>query len=418
MAHIPQKNILSFFNFFHMSGSLYYHIPTASLWKIEGSSLSELLRDISKIYEDERLPAKNIQTNIRYAEEIYIDKLTFILTTGCNLACKYCYTNDIYKTKSHELMSKKTARIALQKIRKLSNKSFRFIQFFGGEPLFNIDTMKYIISHLKQNNFKYVKYILNTNGTLIDTDTAQFLAENIDLIYISLDGPKRINDLNRVFLNGEGTYEIVVKGLKEILNKPRKGKIIAEVTYTHKHIESKVSMVDVWTHIKSLGFDDVYIVWEFSLKNSKEYYAHIFTQMKELMKYLGQNNKEAQSLNEWRGLLSANLISPWPCMAGIDTLTVDPRGDVFPCYWLMYPNFNMGNILKNFPDEKFWSIRESLLNNTKSESKKCHSCWLRYTCKQCLGKRYLIKGDISAPYDEECKIIKSISKYYSHFIEG
>jgi uncharacterized protein len=55
---------------------------------------------------------------------------------------------------------------------------------------------------------------MTTNGTLLTTEIIRFLQDhNISLI-ISLDGPKEINDKNRVFANGLGTFETVMKQIE------------------------------------------------------------------------------------------------------------------------------------------------------------------------------------------------------------
>lgn len=92
------------------------------------------------------------------------------------------------------------------------------ILFYGGEPLLNFKLIKQVVEYLEKLN-ESVKFEIVTNGSLITIDIANFFRKRNFLIGVSLDGPKCVNDQNRVFLaNNEGTYDVVIPKLK-ILNK-------------------------------------------------------------------------------------------------------------------------------------------------------------------------------------------------------
>ena len=69
--------------------------------------------------------------------------------------------------------------------------------FQGGEPtLAGLDFYRLLLDLQKKYNSKQVQIIntLQTNGTLITEEWAQFLGENRFLVGLSLDGPKEIHD--------------------------------------------------------------------------------------------------------------------------------------------------------------------------------------------------------------------------------
>jgi len=56
---------------------------------------------------------------------------------------------------------------------------------------------------------KPISFTITTNGSLLTEEMVEeFLKYNTKLT-ISLDGPKQIQDKNRVYLDGSGTYDIV-----------------------------------------------------------------------------------------------------------------------------------------------------------------------------------------------------------------
>ena len=60
-------------------------------------------------------------------------------------------------------------------------------------------------------------YMIKTNGTLIDEDIMFFLMDNDFDVQISLDGCREANDMNRVYMNQEGSYEDVIKVINKFL---------------------------------------------------------------------------------------------------------------------------------------------------------------------------------------------------------
>lgn len=150
--------------------------------------------------------------------------ITFIVTKDCQLVCKYCY---LVGKNPNEKMTLDVAKKAVDKI--LENSYFfneeRVVwDFIGGEPLLEIDLITNIVdyiemrlealSHHWKNNYGIR---ITTNGLLYKSQKVQnFISkyQNILNLSISIDGTKRKQDLNRVFPNGKGSYDIVSKSVK------------------------------------------------------------------------------------------------------------------------------------------------------------------------------------------------------------
>jgi uncharacterized protein len=59
-----------------------------------------------------------------------------------------------------------------------------------------------------------VAHSIQTNGTLIDDAWCDFFAEHHINIGVSIDGPERLNDRNRVTRAGRGTFEKTIAGIR------------------------------------------------------------------------------------------------------------------------------------------------------------------------------------------------------------
>lgn len=149
--------------------------------------------------------------------------ITFIVTKDCQLVCKYCY---LVGKNVHERMSFDVAKKAIDKI--LSVPSLfpeeRVVwDFIGGEPLLEIDLISDIVHYI----FKQLGTLnhhwngkcgirITTNGILYNAKKVQdFINKYHDIlnISISIDGTKQKQDLNRIFPNGCGSYDIVSKNV-------------------------------------------------------------------------------------------------------------------------------------------------------------------------------------------------------------
>jgi len=148
---------------------------------------------------------------------VNISGFRLILTEKCNLRCKHCY---VYKNDKE--MSRETLLDSIDKsVEFAANKDFIY-HFFGGEPLLRFDLIKLAVERInqyhKEGKIKNPIYRITTNGTLITDEMAKFFAEHSFGVGISLDGWKSLNDKIRIYANGKGTYDDVVRGF-EILKK-------------------------------------------------------------------------------------------------------------------------------------------------------------------------------------------------------
>ncbi|HHW01310.1 MAG TPA: anaerobic sulfatase maturase [Thermoanaerobacterales bacterium] len=144
-------------------------------------------------------------------------------SSNCNLRCKYCFYQSIAETrniKSYGIMNTETLEIIVKKFLDYAEHECTFA-FQGGEPtIVGLKFYEKLLECQKKYNYKRIKInnALQTNGMLIDDEWAKFLANNNFLVGISLDGPKDINDANRVDPDGKGSFNAIMKTV-DLFNK-------------------------------------------------------------------------------------------------------------------------------------------------------------------------------------------------------
>lgn len=138
----------------------------------------------------------------------------------CNMRCSYCYYLDKGKYSSSAVQSRMSDNVLEQMIKQtieLSGGPVVSFTWHGGEPtLAGIEFYRKAVELEK-------KYLpagwqvwnnLQTNGLRISEEWCRFLKENRFDVGVSIDGSSQIHDRNRHTVNGDGTYNKVIRGIK------------------------------------------------------------------------------------------------------------------------------------------------------------------------------------------------------------
>jgi uncharacterized protein len=145
-------------------------------------------------------------------------QLTVAPTLACNFRCPYCYENK-KKTRMTSEIQEKTITFARHQLKSITSLS---ICWYGGEPLLEkkmIWTMSKKLRSLCENAGCRYTALMATNGYLLDKNTALKLNEhNVSHIQITIDGPKEIHDTRRILVNGNGTFDRIMKNLTDAVD--------------------------------------------------------------------------------------------------------------------------------------------------------------------------------------------------------
>lgn len=173
---------------------------------------------------DELEIIREIQNRLGMPE---IEVMYLVLTDNCNMRCTYCFLEtEVPAGFKPSKMSIKTAKRAIDLFSRFLSTSPRrkYIQLYGGEPLLNIETLKFAISyinHLKLEGRlpRNVYIALVTNGTLLNEEIAFFLKRNDVSVGVSIDGDKEIMDAHRRYKSGKSPHRRIIQNyqlLKEL----------------------------------------------------------------------------------------------------------------------------------------------------------------------------------------------------------
>jgi uncharacterized protein len=154
------------------------------------------------------------------------DFQVFVKPTGsiCNLGCHYCYylkKEDLYPGgESFCMPDIILEEYIVQHIEASTDPVIRF-SWHGGEPtILGLDYFRRIVA-LQSKHQPPDQRIANgmqTNGTLLDEDWCQFLADEGFFVGLSLDGPQEMHDRYRLTKGGKPTFDQTIQGY-ELLRK-------------------------------------------------------------------------------------------------------------------------------------------------------------------------------------------------------
>ncbi len=150
-----------------------------------------------------------------------------ILTTECNLQCKYCFGESLDDFDEdfgdievdYDLPRKINYNVEL--LDKFCRKDPDCVlTFYGGEPLLCADKIKQVMDGVKARLF-----MIQTNGLLLDKLEPEYV-NRFHTILVSIDGAEALTDYYR----GNGTFRKVVNNLKLIKQNGFRGELIARMT--------------------------------------------------------------------------------------------------------------------------------------------------------------------------------------------
>jgi uncharacterized protein len=166
---------------------------------------------------------------LHYAKSVFSKRKKIIptaviyLTNDCNLRCSYCYTG-YENEKSNEVINEVDVEKIFSAIKELYRiEDYRtekpWISLFGGEPLLssNINMIKHLIDKL--NEYKYEEFEIVTNLINVRLYAKIFKEFQGDIsLRVTLNGERKTHDNIRKFINGKGTYDIVMDNIEYVLS--------------------------------------------------------------------------------------------------------------------------------------------------------------------------------------------------------
>lgn len=327
--------------------------------------------------------------------ELPFHHLIFNTTYKCNLSCKYCYfsANSI-----GESIDAKTIEHSIRKCLNYINDNAELtVLFQGGEALLEYDTIRDALERLGEQ--PRIKYQIQTNGTLITNDIMNFFEKHNFHVSFSLDSyVHEHNSLrsNRTQYFTDKMFDVCQMFQERnmdygVISVVCKNNIDDLVKMFHEFVKRGIHTFAynlLWPigRAETENMDQSVVSTEKLVETLSAVYSEIYQYNIDCGYKPFEKFRERNLYMLWQRLfyrkLSNYMCMNTPCGAGVNTLTVDVNGEVYPCA-LMLPSLESGFKIGNIYTDSISSLiqKDSIIKNRDLDLiAPCVSCVYRATC--------------------------------------
>jgi uncharacterized protein len=283
-----------------------------------------------------------------------------ILTTECNLQCRYCFGETIedfdedfgHFDVDYALPIKANYDLTLL-TKFCSEDPDCVLTFYGGEPLLCTEAIKQIMDSAKPRHF-----MIQTNGLLLDKLAPEYV-NRFHTILVSIDGDEALTDYYR----GKGTFLKVMDNVKLIVQNGFRGELIARMTV--------MEQTDIYKQVTWLVNNDEYpfssVHWQlnagfwandYARRNFKRWSTESYVPgVERLARFWVDHMEEKRAvlrlyplLGIANSLLSNEDASLLRCGGGWINYAIQTDGQIIPCptMWGM-KNYYLGHLSNAHP---------------------------------------------------------------------
>ena len=343
-------------------------------------------------------------------QQALVKALCLHVSHDCNLRCKYCFasTGD-FGTGHRMTMDFETAKRAIDfVIEKSGHRRNIEVDFFGGEPLMAMDTVKKTVEYarsIEKEHGKCFRFTITTNGVLLDDENIDYINREMSNAVLSMDGRPCINDEVRKTVNGKGSYDVIVPKFQKLVAGRGDKDYYLRGTFTRFNEDFAEDVI----HIASLGFKNVSVepvVGAPPPPNTRPA-AGQPPRGAEVEK-LAVGRKDHPETNFFHFNVD---LAQGPCVikrlrgcgAGCEYVAITPEGDIYPCHQFVgNEDYKLGSLYDGSFDKELSGRFAGLNIYTREE---CRDCWARFYCSGgCSASNLLVNGDIKKPHRVGCAL--------------
>lgn len=340
-----------------------------------------------------------------------------VATVRCNMKCVYCHASAGAAGDVSLDMPRDTARRVIDSIFNTPTIDIS-LEFQGGEPLLNWDTVTHACDYAIEKNSEAGKNMmisLVSNLTLLDDAKLDFLVSRKVGLCTSIDGPEALHNANR-----GGGYRKTVSRLKKVIRRYSlefdRYNPAALTTVTRASLSRARDIVDTYA---SLGFGSIHlrplnpVGFAAPVIRDIGYSPEAFLEFYEqALDYIIDLNKKGTLfvdraawifLMKMFGAYDPNFLDlRSPCGAGIGQIAYHYNGDVYTCdegrmLAMQGDNsFRMGSVFENSYDELIDSlaVKRTCLASVLDGIPHCHNCAYKPYCGVCPLLNYVEEGSL------------------------
>ena len=366
---------------------------------IEEMANQHFLVDYQANESDEYLYFYN---QIRFGRSAKSLAVNFIPTYNCNLACPYCLQgqNKANEHIKHEDIDKifSFVSITIENSRAIGMAITKiFAHLYGGEPMLQKDALTYFCDGLKNIAEKYeceTVYSMTSNMTLLDENMIELMRKHQINVQVSIDGIKKQHNERRIFINGSGTYEVILQNLKRLQEAGLKDLVVIRLNIDKDNL-SDAENIFMAVHEYS---NDIYFGFLDTFKGNNDLYSSQCVSNAIYPEIVSKTFNEIYQKYGQSASISFGKMSP--CSINCENYyLIDFYLNVYKCEMLLNQPENRigfidgnGNLIKT-------SGFYRQMNRTPQLFPECMACKLLPLCAGgCAGKAFFRDGDISKPY--------------------
>ncbi|MCR5136866.1 MAG: thioether cross-link-forming SCIFF peptide maturase [Oscillospiraceae bacterium] len=371
------------------------------------------LKDAGQLFSPDRFAPMAGELKERSAG--IIKALCLHVAHTCNLNCSYCFASQGKYHGERAVMSPEVGMRALDFLIEHSGTRRNLeVDFFGGEPLMNFETVKQLVAYARSREKeagKNFRFTLTTNGMLIDDDVIDFANREMSNVVLSLDGRKEIHDRFRVDYAGNGSWERIVPKFQKLV-KARGGKnYYMRGTFTH----SNPDFVQDIRKMLELGFTELSMEPVVCAPGdpsalTEEDIRTVKAQYEELAELMLQREEEGRPFTFYHYMLD---LADGPCIykrisgcgSGTEYMAVTPWGDLYPCHQFVgEEHFRLGDIWNGLNNPE---VQQEFASCNVYARAECRDCWARLYCAGgCAANAWHATGAITGVYEAGCELFR------------
>jgi uncharacterized protein len=399
-----------------------FDVPSNSLFRIEepvynylkgepiaAESREAVLDDIKELKANGFLDESPENVPALKREPI-LKALCLHISHDCNLRCRYCFAGTGPFGGDREQMSYEVGRAALDLLfRESGAKRNLEVDFFGGEPLLNLDVVERLVAYGEAQGpqiGKEIHFTLTTNGVNLDEAARRFLNEHNIAVVLSLDGRPEVNDRMR----GNGTYQRIMPHFLELIQGRDFTNYYLRGTFTSYNLDFSEDV----KHLYELGFREIslepVVSTDGDYRLTEEHLERVEAEYERLARYYLERRKAGDGFTFFHFEIN---LEHGPCLpkrltgcgAGFDYFAVTPRGDLYPCHQFVgRDQYRMGDVRQGIVRN---DLREKFGGATLYQKEGCSDCWSRFYCSGgCHANGKLLNDSIYKPDSLGCRLQK------------
>lgn len=347
--------------------------------------------------------------------------ITFMLTTECNLSCGYCYSPKLNSTvlETDKVIDIDFAKAGLEDY--FSNTDSRAIRFFSaGEPTMAFDHLVKITELARKIGGDKVTVELQTNG-FFGADVRDWIAENVNSVWISCDGPPEIHKRQRPknrrgsFLSDQTIYDNI-----SFFTKERSDIIGVRTTVLEQNFHRQSEFVRFFI---DMGVTKICGAPAYSSTVNRN------TSVPPLLAFSEHFVPAFHVARELGGFYLTHLIVNFDeksniyCRSCLPDPHLTPDGFVSCCDWALLGPKYLGGVLQKlvyghynkttkkivYNTSKIIELRSRNADNLSQET--CKGCDVLYNCAGgCIGKNIVLTDNLFTPDSGWCDAVRYLAK--------